>query len=40
MNYIVSDKNKDYIKVIEKVINERKNKIFDFFKSCVQLYDW
>ena len=31
MNYIVSDKNKDYIKVIEKVINEGKNKIFAFF---------
>ena len=33
MNYIVSDKNKDYIKVIEKIINERKKEIFDFFKK-------
>lgn len=33
MNYIVSDKNKNYIKIIEKVINERKKEIFAFFKK-------
>lgn len=33
MNYIVSDKNKNYIKIIEKVINERKKKYLLFLKK-------